>query len=86
MKCLCFSVLFLFCLERRAEEAVESMSLDKKYCLTVKEASAYFGIGEKKLRQMINENTKADYLICNGSKYLIKRKLFENLVDGTYSI
>lgn len=58
----------------------------QKFCLTVKEASAYFGIGEKKIRQLINENKHADYVICNGAKYLIKRKQFEAFLESAYSI
>lgn len=64
----------------------ESLALDQKYCLTVSEASQYFGIGEKKLRAIISNNLNADYLLCNGKKYLIKRKLFEQYIDLAYSI
>ena len=64
----------------------ESVTLDQKYCLTVAEAAEYFGIGEKKLRAIISNNLNADYLLCNGKKYLIKRKLFEQYIDNAYSI
>lgn len=64
----------------------ENITLNEKYCLTVAEASQYFGIGEKKLRAIISNNLNADYLLCNGKKYLIKRKLFEQYIDGAYSI
>lgn len=57
-----------------------------KYTLTIKEASEYFGIGEKKIRQMIIENPGADYILTNGTKYLIKRKKFESLIDGASSL
>ena len=33
----------------------------KKYMLTVDEAVQYFGIGEKKIRMLISENTDTDY-------------------------
>ena len=58
----------------------------KKYCLTIPEASEYFGICEKKLRQLVNDNTEADYLLFNGVKCLIKRKKFEAYIDECYSI
>lgn len=67
-------------------EREERIPLSQKYCLTVSEASDYFGIGEKKLRAIISNNLNADYLLCNGKKYLIKRKLFESYIDGAYSI
>ena len=33
----------------------------EKYMLTVDEAVQYFGIGEKKIRMLISENTDTDY-------------------------
>ena len=52
-----------------------------KYTLTVEEAEQYFRIGEGKLRRIINENKDADYLIWNGNRAQIKRKLFERYID-----
>jgi excisionase family DNA binding protein len=67
-------------------DGVDSVPLWKKYMLTITEASEYFGIGEKKLRQMVAENPEADYLLMNGKKYLIKRIKFEQMLDTAYSI
>ena len=53
----------------------------EKYCLTLDEAAAYFGIGINKLREMTDE-PNCQFVILNGSKRLIKRrKLEENLID-----
>ena len=49
----------------------------EKYLLTVREASKYFHIGEKKLRMMIEENSYADWFLMNGNRVMIKRKAFE---------
>lgn len=57
-----------------------------KYSLTITEASDYFNIGEKKLRQIIQENATADFLLNNGVKVLIKRIKFEQFLDKVYSI
>ncbi len=57
-----------------------------KYTLTITEASEYFNIGEKKLRQMVQENSSADFLLNNGVKVLIKREKFEQFLDETCSI
>lgn len=57
-----------------------------KYTLTISEASQYFNIGEKKLRQMVQENSNVDFLLNNGVKVLIKRVKFEQFLDDTYSI
>ena len=63
-----------------------SVPLWHKYSLTITEASDYFNIGEKKIRQMVQENATADFLLNNGVKVLIKRMKFEQFLDETCSI
>ena len=58
----------------------------EKYALTVAEAAVYFGIGEKKLRSMIEEYDHSGLFIQNGVKYTIKRKKFEEFLDGACAI
>lgn len=58
----------------------------RKYTLTISEASEYFNLGEKKLRQLIQENGNADFILNNGVKVLIKRVKFEQFIDETCSI
>ena len=53
----------------------------QKYTLTITEASEYFNIGEKKLRQLVQENGTADFILNNGVKVLIKRIKFEQFID-----
>lgn len=55
----------------------------EKYTLSVEEAAAYFRIGTQKLRKIINDNQFADWVLWNGSRPQIKRKLFEEFVDKT---
>ena len=57
------------------------MPLWKKYTLTVGEASVYFRIGEKKLKRLIDENPNAEFILWNGTRPQIKRKLFEQFID-----
>lgn len=59
----------------------KEIPLWKKYTLTVEEASLYFRIGQAKLRRMISENEDADFILWNGNRPQIKRKLFEEFVD-----
>lgn len=59
----------------------EEIPLWQKYTLTVEEASCYFRIGQAKLRRMISENEDADFILWNGNRPQIKRKLFEEYVD-----
>lgn len=58
----------------------------EKYTLTISEACEYFNIGDKKLRKLIDENKSAEYIMTNGTKYLIKRRKFEEFIDNTSSI
>lgn len=53
----------------------------EKYTLTIEEAARYFRIGEKKLRKLAEENQNANWLIMNGNRVQIKRKLFEKVID-----
>lgn len=52
-----------------------------KFCLTIDEASEYFNIGEKKLRQIVADNINSGFAIQNGVKILIKRKQFEDYLE-----
>lgn len=60
--------------------------IQDKFCLTIEEAAEYFNIGEKKLRKIVVENLRSDFVIQNGVKYLIKRKRFEAFLDETSAI
>ena len=50
------------------------------------EAAEYFHIGEKKLRKLTEEKADADFLITNGNRVMIKRKLFEKYLDESASV
>ncbi len=58
----------------------------EQYTMTIKEASQYFRIGETKLRSIIGEEPTADYILWNGNRALIKRKVFEDYLDKTAAI
>jgi hypothetical protein len=49
----------------------------EKFALTLPEASKYFNICESQLRKIVWANPNADYIVCNGKKYLLIRKKFE---------
>ena len=53
----------------------------EKYMLTLREAAEYFHIGEKKMRQIVDENIDAKFLLESGNRIMIKRKLFEEFLD-----
>lgn len=64
----------------------QKVPLWQKYNLTLAEASEYFNIGDKKLRQLVHENSTADFILNSGRKILIKRLKFEAYIDEVYSI
>lgn len=63
----------------------DRISLSDKYVLSIKEASEYFGIGEKKLRRILGENFDT-LALQNGSKLMVKRKAFEKFIDRSSCI
>lgn len=59
----------------------QDIPLWQKYTLSVEEAARYFRIGRAKLRKLIDENASAPYILWNGNRPQIKRKLFEEYID-----
>ena len=57
----------------------------EKANLTLEEASAYFGIGVNKLRDLTNGEDCQEVLWC-GSKWLINRKKMDAHLEKLYSI
>ena len=53
----------------------------EKYMLTLRKAAEYFHIGEKKMRQIVDENMGATFLLENGNRVMIKRRLFEEYLN-----
>ena len=58
----------------------------QKYTLSIEEVAEYFRIGQKRLRQMVADNPSADYILLNGNRVQIKRKLFEDYIDTATTV
>lgn len=58
----------------------------EKYVLSIEEASMYFRVGENKLRELVKNNRNAKYVLWNGNRAQIKRRLFENYLDEVNDI
>lgn len=54
----------------------------EKYTLSIEEAADYFRIGQRRLRQMVTDNPNANFVLSNGNRIQIKRKLFEQFIDN----
>jgi len=60
---------------------MKNVPIHEKYMLSIEEASIYFHIGQNKLRQIVSENAGASWLFYNGKRILIKRAIFERVLD-----
>lgn len=58
----------------------------ERYMLTIREAAEYFHIGEKKMRQIVEEHEGADFIIMNGNRAMIKQKIFEKFLDTATAV
>lgn len=56
-----------------------------KQNLTLEEATAYFGIGQTKIKQM-TDSEDCPFVLWNGTKRLVKRKKMEEYLDNLYSL
>lgn len=64
---------------------MKKVPIQKKCCLTLEEAAAYSGIGINKLRKLSDEED-CPFVLWNGSKRLLKRKLLDKYIEEAYSI
>ncbi|SHK89782.1 excisionase [Hespellia stercorisuis] len=60
---------------------MKNVPIHEKYLLSISECSKYFGIGQNKLRRIVSENAGASWLFYNGKRLLIKREMFERVLD-----
>lgn len=63
-----------------------SMNFWEKWTLTVPEACVYFHIGEKKMKEIIDDYSDADFILMSGKRTMIKRKRFEKFIDQQIAI
>lgn len=63
----------------------EEFPLWRKSYLTVEEAATYSGIGKDKLRELTDDEN-CPFVLWNGTKRLIKRRVLDECLDKAYSI
>lgn len=64
---------------------MKEVQIKDKLNLTIKEAAAYSGISERVLRDRLAEGNY-DFILKNGTKTLIKRRLFERYLESVDAI
>lgn len=65
---------------KEREEMKKEVPIADKYMLTVEEASAYFNIGEARIKEI--SDSVQDLTVMVGVKRLINRKKMEQYLDG----
>ncbi len=65
---------------------ITAIPTDRKYTIGIDEAARYYGIGTKKLRQIISDNPMGDFYLEIGRHVLIKRRQFEEYLDQASSL
>ena len=61
------------------------VSISEKSLLTIDEAASYSGIGKQKIKE-ISDDEDCPFVLWNGTKRMIKRKRFDEYIDGMFSI
>ena len=69
-----------------SDSDVRYVNLCDKYTLTIEEAAAYFGIGQKKIRSLVQTHENDDFILHVGVKVLIKRKSLRILFDRSSEV
>lgn len=62
------------------------LSSDRKFLLTVEEASDYFNISSKRIRAITDEPEAMNCVLFVGRKRLIKRKEMEKYLTSQYEL
>ena len=68
------------------EAKAVSVPTYRKYTIGIDEAARYYGIGTKKLRQIIADNPSGDFFLEIGRHVLIKRRQFESYLDSASAL
>ncbi len=69
----------------KGDDCMKEVPIFEKTCLTLEEAAAYSGIGINKLRKM-SDKEDCPFVLWNGTKRLLKRKLLDKFLEEAYSI
>lgn len=65
---------------------IETIALENKILLNIKEASDLFGIGQHRLREIVHEDFGNKYHLMLGRTIKIKRKQFEEFIEQVEQI
>ncbi len=69
----------------QTEEKNITVPVSEKFMLSIREASAYFSIGTKKMRRLAEDNI-GEFAVCSGNRYLIIRAKFEKFIEESSAV
>lgn len=60
----------------------------ERFLMTINEAALYFNIGKNKMYRIASEHldSKYNFVIQNGNRFLIKRQKFEEFLNNTTAV
>ena len=73
-------------MELPGEASMGNVPTYRKYTIGIDEAAHYYGIGTKKLRQIIADNPSGDFFLGIGRHVLLKRRQFEAYLDNASAL
>lgn len=65
---------------------IEAIALENKILLNIKEAADLFGIGQRRLREIVHDDFGNKYHLMLGRTIKIKRKQFEEFIEQTQQL
>lgn len=66
-------------------QQVTSLPIDRKMLLSIREAAEYSNIGINKIDEMLKQ-PNCPFVLYVGTKKLVKRKAFEEFIEGRVAI
>ncbi|MDY6181514.1 MAG: excisionase [Candidatus Faecousia sp.] len=66
-------------------QQVTSLPIDRKMLLSIREAAEYSNIGINKIDELLKQ-PKCPFVLYVGTKKLVKRKAFEEFIEGRVAI
>ena len=80
------TIVSLYSCQGETMKKIDKIPFWEKYTLTIREAAEYFHLGEDRVRLIVKENPHADFILMNGKRILIKKKLLEKYIDSVSEI
>ena len=66
-------------------QQVTSLPIDRKMLLSIREAAEYSNIGTNKIDELLKQ-PNCPFVLYVGTKKLVKRKAFEEFIEGRVAI